>query len=41
MEAQRKAVADYLNGGPWELVGEYTEVESGKLAWWLKGIFGG
>jgi DNA invertase Pin-like site-specific DNA recombinase len=23
-------VADYLDGGEWELVGEYTEVESGK-----------
>lgn len=30
LEAQRKAVADYLNGGTWELVGEFTEVESGK-----------
>jgi DNA invertase Pin-like site-specific DNA recombinase len=30
LEAQQKAVADYLNGGNWELVGEYTEVESGK-----------
>ena len=29
-EAQRKAVADHLNSGSWELVGEYTEVESGK-----------
>jgi DNA invertase Pin-like site-specific DNA recombinase len=28
--AQRKAVEDYLNGGNWELVGEYVEVESGK-----------
>ena len=28
--AQRKAVADYLNGGKWRLVGEFTEVESGK-----------
>jgi DNA invertase Pin-like site-specific DNA recombinase len=23
-------VADYLNGGSWELLGEYIEVESGK-----------
>jgi DNA invertase Pin-like site-specific DNA recombinase len=23
-------VRDYLNGGSWDLVGEYTEVESGK-----------
>ena len=28
--AQRTAVADYLNGGAWELVAEFTEVESGK-----------
>ena len=32
LEAQKKAVADYLNGGSWELVGEYVEVESGKRA---------
>jgi DNA invertase Pin-like site-specific DNA recombinase len=32
LEAQRKAVADYLNGGSWELVGEFQEVESGKNA---------
>src|SRR6185436_12359624 len=30
LDAQRKAIADYLNGGAWELVGEFTEVESGK-----------
>lgn len=30
LEAQRKAVADFLNGGHWELVAEYVEVESGK-----------
>jgi DNA invertase Pin-like site-specific DNA recombinase len=30
LEAQRKAVADHLNGGAWELVAEFTEVESGK-----------
>lgn len=30
LEAQRSAVVDYLNGGNWELVEEYTEVESGK-----------
>lgn len=30
VEAQRKAVADYLNGGSWELTGEFVEVESGK-----------
>jgi DNA invertase Pin-like site-specific DNA recombinase len=30
LEAQRKAVADYLNGGRWELIEEHVEVESGK-----------
>src|SRR6516225_10953855 len=30
LEAQRQAVADYLNGGDWKIVGEFTEVESGK-----------
>lgn len=30
LEAQRKSVADYLNGGSWELVAEVVEVESGK-----------
>jgi len=30
LEAQRKAVADYLNGGGSQLVAEFTEVESGK-----------
>jgi DNA invertase Pin-like site-specific DNA recombinase len=30
LDAQRKAVADYLNGGSWTLGAEYTEVESGK-----------
>ena len=30
LEAQRTAVMDYLNGGSWELVGEFTEIESGK-----------
>lgn len=29
LEAQRKAVADFLNGGSWELVTQFTEVESG------------
>jgi len=32
LEAQQKAVRDFLNGGPWELVGEFVEVESGKRA---------
>jgi DNA invertase Pin-like site-specific DNA recombinase len=30
LDAQKKAVEDYLNGGPWQLVGEFTEIESGK-----------
>src|ERR1041385_5272022 len=30
LEAQRQAVADFLNGGSWRLVEEFTEVESGK-----------
>jgi DNA invertase Pin-like site-specific DNA recombinase len=30
LEAQRKAVADYLNGGKWTLAVEFVEVESGK-----------
>ena len=32
LDAQQKAVGDYLNGGAWELVGEFVEVESGKRA---------
>jgi DNA invertase Pin-like site-specific DNA recombinase len=32
LEAQRKAVSDYLNGGNWTLVSEIVEVESGKRA---------
>ena len=30
IEAQREAVKTYLNGGDWQIVGEFTEVESGK-----------
>ncbi len=30
LDAQKKAVEDSLNGGPWQLVGEFTEIESGK-----------
>lgn len=30
LDAQRKAVTDYLNGGAWELIEEFVEVESGK-----------
>lgn len=29
LDAQRKAVSDYLNGGDWELITEVIEVESG------------
>lgn len=32
LEAQREAVAAFLNGGDWKLVGEFVEVESGKRA---------
>jgi DNA invertase Pin-like site-specific DNA recombinase len=30
LDAQRKSVMDYLNGGSWKLIGEFVEVESGK-----------
>jgi len=30
IDAQREAVKTYLNGGDWQIVDEYTEVESGK-----------
>lgn len=30
LEAQRAAVASYLNGGAWTVLGEFVEVESGK-----------
>ncbi len=30
LEAQRDAVGNYLNGGDWKLIAEFTEVESGK-----------
>jgi DNA invertase Pin-like site-specific DNA recombinase len=30
LEAQQRAVADYLNGGDWELIESFTEVESGR-----------
>jgi DNA invertase Pin-like site-specific DNA recombinase len=32
LEAQKAAVADRLEGGRWQIVGEFTEVESGKRA---------
>lgn len=30
LDAQRKAVTDFLNGGKWKVVAEFVEVESGK-----------
>ncbi|EME70459.1 site-specific recombinase [Paramagnetospirillum caucaseum] len=30
LEAQRQAVMGFLNGGEWELLAEYVEIESGK-----------
>lgn len=30
LEAQQAAVRAYLNGGSWELLGEFTEIESGR-----------
>src|SRR3954449_13619746 len=30
LDAQRAAVTEYLNGGNWQLVAEFTEVESGR-----------
>lgn len=30
VDAQRKSITDFLNGGNWELIAEYAEVESGK-----------
>jgi DNA invertase Pin-like site-specific DNA recombinase len=30
LEAQRQAVANYLNGGNWRIIAEFTEVESGR-----------
>lgn len=32
LDAQRRAVEAYLNGGSWKLVDEFTEIESGKRA---------
>jgi DNA invertase Pin-like site-specific DNA recombinase len=32
LEAQKAAVTQYLNGGSWELVGEFVETETGKGA---------
>ena len=30
LEAQQRAVADFLNGGSWELLAQFVEIESGK-----------
>ncbi|WP_137178449.1 recombinase family protein [Roseomonas sp. AR75] len=30
LQARREAVAAFLNGGAWQLIGEFVEVESGK-----------
>jgi hypothetical protein len=30
LDAQRAAVANYLNGGNWSIVAEFTEIESGR-----------
>lgn len=30
LEAQKRAVSDFLNGGSWQLLAEFVEVESGK-----------
>ena len=32
LDAQKAAVADRLDGGRWQIVGEFTETESGKRA---------
>src|SRR5262245_41103744 len=32
LDAQHPAVMTYLNGGPWKLIAEFTEVETGKRA---------
>ena len=32
LEAQKQGVMDYLNGGDWKLVSEFTEIETGKGA---------
>ena len=29
--AQRKTVRNHLNGGKWEIIGEFEEVESGRM----------
>jgi hypothetical protein len=32
--AQQQVVANYLNGGDWSIVAEFTEIESGKRSDW-------
>lgn len=32
LDAQKQTVAEFLNGGSWELIAEFTEVESGRRA---------
>lgn len=32
LEAQQEAVKAYLNGGKWSLIGEFTEIESGRTS---------
>jgi DNA invertase Pin-like site-specific DNA recombinase len=32
LTAQKDSIARYLNGGSWQLVGEFTEVESGRVS---------
>jgi DNA invertase Pin-like site-specific DNA recombinase len=34
LEAQRKAIVDYLNSGNWQLVAEHVEIERGKRDDW-------
>jgi DNA invertase Pin-like site-specific DNA recombinase len=31
LDAQRERVTNFLNGGSWSLIGEFTEVESGRM----------
>ena len=32
LESQQESVRQYLNGGPWKMVAEYVEIESGRKA---------
>jgi len=31
LDAQRERITNYLNGGNWSLIGEFTEIESGRV----------